>query len=114
MLLLGTLTNRRGQVVSAAWLTAEFPSPDDTDFALVDAARSAARRAGRRSAGTDTAQQPGRACRTPTRCSASSHPAVRHAQAQMHSLFAAAEADVAQRVDAWSRRLDQWEQEADA
>ena len=35
VLLLGTLTNRRGQVVSAAWLTAEFPAPDDPSFALV-------------------------------------------------------------------------------
>ena len=27
VLLLGTLTNRRGQVVSAAWLTVQFPVP---------------------------------------------------------------------------------------
>jgi hypothetical protein len=41
-------------------------------------------------------------------------PAVRHAQAQMHDLFAASEKDVAHRVEEWSRRLDQWDQDADA
>ncbi|SKF62034.1 helicase [Mycobacteroides abscessus subsp. abscessus] len=35
VLLLGTLTNRRGQVVASAYLTAEFPNPDNAAFCLV-------------------------------------------------------------------------------
>ena len=42
VLLLGTLTNRRGQVVAAAWLTVEFPDPDDPAFGLVTPHGSAA------------------------------------------------------------------------
>lgn len=110
VLLLGTLTNRRGQVVAAAWLTAEFPDPATSDFVLVSPHASAAEALA--SVGWDRSRSnPGAVPGTDdlTRHIA---PAVRHAQAQMGGLFAAAESDVAQRVEAWSRRLDRWEQEA--
>ena len=41
MLLLGTLTNRRGQVVASSYLTAEFPNPANPGFCIVTPHESA-------------------------------------------------------------------------
>ena len=41
VLLLGTLTNRRGQVVASSYLTAEFPNPDNPAFCMVTPHESA-------------------------------------------------------------------------
>ena len=41
-LLLGTLTNRRGHVVASAYLTAEFPNPENPAFCMVTPHESAA------------------------------------------------------------------------
>lgn len=112
VLLLGTLTNRRGQVVSAAWLTVEFPAPDDPAFAPVTPHPSTA--AALAALGFDTARaNPGPVpdADALTRFIA---PAVHHARAQMRDLFAAAEKDVAHRVEEWSHRLAQWQEDADA
>ncbi|MET8283602.1 SNF2-related protein [Micromonospora sp. NPDC005174] len=112
VLLLGTLTNRRGQVVSAAWLTVEFPVADTLSFAPVTPHPSAAEALA--ALGFDTAwANPGPVpdAETLGRFIA---PAVHHARAQMRDLFAAAEKDVAHRVEQWSHRLAQWQDEADA
>lgn len=112
VLLLGTLTNRRGQVVSAAWLTAEFPVPEDPAFALVTPHPSAAEAFS--ALGWDTVRSnPGRLPQADS-LSRLIEPAVVNARVQMHELFAAAEKDVAHRVEEWSRRLDQWQHDADA
>lgn len=112
VLLLGTLTNRRGQVVSAAWLTAEFPVPEDPAFALVTPHPSAAEAFS--ALGWDTVRSnPGRLPQADS-LSKLIEPAVVNARVQMHELFAAAEKDVAHRVEEWSRRLDQWQHDADA
>jgi len=111
VLLLGTLTNKRGQVVSAAWLTAEFPAPDDLSFALVEAHGSAAEALA--SLGWSTTRANPGPVDGVEDLQGLIAPAVRHAQTQMRDVFAAAEKDVAQRVDDWSRRLDQWDTEAD-
>ncbi|MBT8225808.1 MAG: DEAD/DEAH box helicase [Dactylosporangium sp.] len=111
VLLLGTLTNRRGQVVSAAWLTAEFPMPDDPSFALV-APHGSAREA-LRALGWDTARDnPGPVADADTlrRLMA---PAVHEAEKHLLTVFKAAEQDVARRVEESSQRLDRWEDEAD-
>ncbi|GAA2573568.1 helicase-related protein [Pseudonocardia hydrocarbonoxydans] len=110
VLLLGTLTNRRGQVVSAAWLTAEFPDADDTAFVLVNPHASAAEAL--TALGWNRTRQNSGAVPSTDDLTRLIAPAVRHAQTQMRGLFAAAETDVAQRVEAWSHRLDRWEQEA--
>ena len=41
ILLLGTLTNRRGQIVASSYLTAEFPNPANPSFCLVTTYESA-------------------------------------------------------------------------
>ncbi|MEU7587716.1 helicase-related protein [Micromonospora sp. NPDC049230] len=112
VLLLGTLTNRRGQVVSAAWLTAEFPVPDDPSFALItphDSAREALH-----ALGWDvTRNNPGPVVDIDVlqRLVA---PAVHEAEKHLLTVFEAAAQDVALRVEEWSRRLDRWDKEAEA
>lgn len=112
VLLLGTLTNRRGQVVSAAWMTVEFPMPDTLSFAPVTPHPSAA--AALAALGFDTARANPGPVPDAEALDRFIAPAVRHARAQMRDLFAAAEKDVAHRVEQWSHRLAQWQDEADA
>jgi superfamily II DNA or RNA helicase len=110
VLLLGTLTNRRGQVVAASWLTAEFPTSDPT-FVTVQqhgAVRDALRalgldriRANPRPVSVDGLQDLIR-------------PAVHAAGRTMRQVFQAAGEDVHQRIEAWDNRLDRWDQAADA
>ncbi len=111
VLLLGTLTNRRGQVVAAAWLTAEFPDPVDPRFVLLNPHGSAADALA--AIGWDHVRQNPGSVPEADDLTRLIRPAVGHAQEQMKSLFAASAADVAQRVEAWSQRLDRWEKEAD-
>ncbi|MFI5845614.1 helicase-related protein [Catenuloplanes sp. NPDC051500] len=112
VLLIGTLTNKRGQVVSAAWLTAEFPAPDNPSFALVTPHSSAAEALA--SLGWDTVWSNPGPVPGAGDLSRFIRPAVDNARVQMRDLFAAAEKDVAHRVEEWSRRLDQWKHDADA
>lgn len=111
VLLLGTLTNRRGQVVAASWLTTQFPVPDDPTFALVqphESASTALAALGWSAASVNPGPVAGAA-----ELQALIGPAVRQARAQMRSLFEVAEADARRRVEEWSRRLDRWTEEAD-
>lgn len=112
VLLLGTLANRRGQVVSAMWLTIEFPTPADPGFALVEVHESAAEALAALGWNAPLAN-PGPVAGTPT-LQALIAPAVRKARGQMRETFAAAEKDVHRRVEEWSRRLAQWEHDAKA
>ncbi|MEV7989042.1 helicase-related protein [Micromonospora sp. NPDC085948] len=112
VLLLGTLTNRRGQVVSAAWLTVEFPVPETLSFAPVTPHPSAA--AALAALGFDTTRANPGPVPGADALGRFIAPAVQHARAQMRDLFAAAEKDVAHRVEQWSHRLAQWQDEADA
>jgi hypothetical protein len=110
MLVLGTLTNRRGHVVSAAWMTVAFPAPGDHDFAIVQPHESAA--AAIAALGwTPRSVNPG-AVSDLDLLDALVAPAVREARAQMRTMFAAAEADVSRRVSAWSERLQTWQEQA--
>ena len=112
VLLLGTLTNRRGQVVSASWLTATFPDLDDPEFALT-AVHPDARTALASVGVTETRPNPG-PVRDAAALTALIAPAVTRARSQMQQTFTAAEDAVADRVSRWSQRLDAWQEEADA
>ena len=111
VLLLGTLTNRRGQVVAASWLTAQFPAPDDLSFVLVEPYGSAAAALGALGWSTPGVN-PGPVAGL-EQLQDLVGPAVRQARSQMRTLFGAAEADVTRRVAEWSQRLDRWTEEAD-
>jgi superfamily II DNA or RNA helicase len=111
VLLLGTLTNRRGHIVASTWLTVAFPNVENPAFAPVEphaTARDALAVLGwldkRANTGAvvelDTLQQ-------------LIGPAVRSADRQMDLLVGSSRQDVAARVDAWTRRLEQWDHDAD-
>jgi hypothetical protein len=110
VLLVGTLTNRRGQVVASAFLHAEFPNPANPGFCLVTPHGSAAAMVAE--VGLDVeAANPG-----PVADVAGLHRyvprAVAAARAEMAEVFEAATAAVTERVAAWSRRLADWEDAA--
>ncbi len=112
VLLLGTLTNKRGHVVSAAWLTAEFPAPNDPSFALVFPHASA--RDALRTLGWDTERDnPGPVDDVATLQQLVA-PAVKRAEEHLRGVFQAAEQDAARRVEKWSSRLKRWDEEAGA
>jgi hypothetical protein len=111
VLLLGTLTNRRGQVVSAAWLTAEFPAPDNLSFALV-APHGSAREA-LRAVGWDTVRDNPGPVADVDELQGLMAPAVHEAEKHLLTVFEAAEEDVSRRIEEWSKRLDRWDEEAD-
>jgi hypothetical protein len=108
VLLLGTLTNKRGQVVSTAWLTTQFPDSDNPSFALVtphDSIRDALRTIG----WTTPRANPGAVAAT-DRLQPLIGPAVHQAAAYLEkTVFEAASRDAQQRVDAWRRKLDAWD-----
>ena len=111
-LLLGTLTNRRGQVVAASWLTIAFHDPQRPSAALVQPHESAA------AAFDAVGWLESRANPGPVTGLAELQglvsPAVTLARSQMRALFAVAEADVNRRVAQWSTRLDEWSAQAAA
>lgn len=112
VLLLGTLTNRRGQVVAASWLTVEFPMAGDTSFHTVTPHASAAEALA--AVGWNQTLSNVGAVAGAADLTALIAPAVEGAAQQMTTTFAAAETDVAQRVAAWSQRLDRWDDDASA
>jgi hypothetical protein len=100
ILLLGTLTNRRGQVVASSYLTAEFPNLKNPDFCIVTPHESATAMAA--AVGyTATASNPGPVAGI-------------EAAAEMTAVFAAAQDAITARVEEWSRRVTDWTVEADA
>ncbi|MEV4705734.1 helicase-related protein [Actinoplanes sp. NPDC049316] len=111
VLLLGTLTNKRGQVVSTAWLTAQFPVSDDPSFVLVTP-QGSARGALRDLGWADPRANPGALPWTDT-LQPLIAPAVREAAAYLEkNVFEAASRDAEQRVEKWRRKLDAWDHEA--
>jgi hypothetical protein len=112
VLLLGTLTNRRGHVVASSYLTAEFPNPSNPGFCVVTPHESAAAMAA--AAGyTGTASNPGAVAGVDALQPLIAN-AVRSASSEMSAVFAAAEDAVTLRVEEWSRRTIDWTHEAEA
>ncbi|WP_233437868.1 helicase-related protein [Agromyces laixinhei] len=112
VLLIGTLTNRRGHVVASSFLTAAVPDAGDPEFVLVEphaSARDALDELGL----LGTLTNPG-AVGDIEELQRLIRPAVRHADALMAELAQAAAGDVESNVDRWSQRAQRWEHEADA
>ena len=111
ILLLGTLTNRRGQVVASSYLTAEFPNPANPGFCIVTPHESATAMAA--SVGyAETASNPGAVAGADALRPLIAH-AVRSAAAEMSAVFAAAQDAITGRVQEWSRRVTDWTVAAD-
>jgi superfamily II DNA or RNA helicase len=112
ILLLGTLTNRRGQVVASSYLTAEFPNPGNPAFCMVTPYESAT--AMTAAVGyAESLSNPGAVAETDTLRPLIAH-AVRSAAAEMAAVFAAAQDAITGRVEEWSRRVTDWTEEAAA
>ncbi|MFI2711966.1 helicase-related protein [Micromonospora sp. NPDC018662] len=112
VLLLGTLTNKRGQVVSTAWLTAQFPAPEDPSFVLVtphESVRTALQELGWTTPRANPGPVPSIDSLEPLVA-----PAVHQAAAYLEkNVFEAASRDAEQRVETWRRKLDAWDEGAD-
>ena len=96
ILLLGTLTNRRGQVVASSYLTAEFPNPANPGFCMVtphESATSMAAAVGY----AETASNPGPVAGAEALRPLIAH-AARSAAAEMAAVFAAAQDAITGRV----------------
>ncbi|OXM51853.1 helicase [Amycolatopsis alba DSM 44262] len=111
VLLVGTLTNKRGQVVAVAWLTAQFPDQENPTFALI-APHGSARDAFIELGWDEARTNPGPVDVTGLKALVA--PAVHQAERHVRTLFDAAAEDVKSRVKQWSARLDHWEDEAEA
>jgi len=112
ILLLGTLTSRRGQVVASSYLTAEFPNPGNPAFCIVTPHESAT--AMTAAVGyAESLSNPGAVAGTDTLRPLIAH-AVRSAAAEMAAVFAAAQDAITGRVEEWSRRVTDWTEEAAA
>ncbi|MGO4593130.1 helicase-related protein [Leifsonia sp. 2TAF2] len=110
VVLVGTLTNRRGQTVAASYLTVEVPMLDTPEFALVSAHPSAG--AAIAAAGLTGQLVNSGPVDITDELQAIIAPAVSQAISQMRTLAAAAGEDVHRRVAEWSDRVDQWQQAA--
>ena len=112
ILLLGTLTNRRGQIVASSYLSAEFPNPENPGFCMVTPHESATEMTA--AVGyAETASNPGPVAGIDALRALIVH-AVRSAAAEMAAVFAAAQDAITDRVAEWSRRVTDWTVEADA
>ncbi len=111
VLLVGTLTNRRGQTVAASFMTAEVLDIDAPDQPMPitphGSAREALEACGLLGNLINTGIAPDIERLQPV-----ISPAVDHANRQMAALADAASADVRRRVEQWSDRVDQWQQRA--
>lgn len=107
VLLVGTLSNRRGQVVASSFMTAEFPGQGSPFVTAHQNAREAIAELGISTA------NPGPVADVDA-VQALIRPAVTHAGDQLRLVADEAAKAVAARVDRWSRRVEQWEQDAAA
>lgn len=112
VLLLGTLTNKRGHVVSSTFLGVEFPNPANPAFAPTTVYESPAemiRTIGLDQAPANVGEPAGAASLQPRVARA-----VDAARVDMAQVFQAAEQAATDRVEAWSQRAAKWEFEANA
>jgi ERCC4-related helicase len=112
VLLVGTLTNRRGQVVASSFLTVEVPDLGTPSLGYVTTHASAQEALASLGVLSNLVNAAGVSDLERLRTIIA--PAVASARAQMVVVSAAASVDVQVRVDAWSSRVARWEKGADS
>lgn len=110
MLLIGTLTNRRGQTVAASWVQVRFPNPDEPSFALTQVVESPRELFTSVGFGKDM-YNPGPAAHIDRLVPLVAH-AVDSASSQLDAVLAAATQAAEQRIRAWSERTLDWQEQA--
>lgn len=108
VLLLGTLTNARGQVIAATYQTAAFFSADSAPMTQVHASAADA------FAHLQLAQRNTQDLPTSDNLTPLIAPAVRAVRENIKQQVAAIEAETQRRVTAWQQRATAWRHEADA
>jgi superfamily II DNA or RNA helicase len=110
VLLVGTLSNQRGQVVASSFASVEFPNPGNPRFRLLtvhDSAAEMIRAVGLSEPRANVGPVAGVAA-----MSALVAPAVEAAQAELEQLFDAAARAAEEKVARWSERIASWDREA--
>jgi superfamily II DNA or RNA helicase len=111
VLLMGTLTNKRGQLISRVFSRALFPNPDNPDFCMVEMLEDLAFLT------TDTALKPGSSNAGPVADADGYRTlipvAVEHAQREMRWVLDAQEKATTERLSQWRDRAQRWHDEAD-
>ncbi|MDP7727541.1 MULTISPECIES: helicase-related protein [Mycobacterium] len=110
VLLMGTLTNKRGQLISRVFSTAVFPNPANPDFCLVETLEDLDFLT------EQTALRPGSSnpgpIADPDRYQAFIPIAVAHARREMRWVLDAQEAATTQRLVHWRQRAERWHADA--
>ncbi|WCI09651.1 hypothetical protein PJ267_09130 [Arthrobacter sp. OVS8] len=105
---MGTLMNQRGQVVSKAFFTADFPNPDNPSFCLVDTLDDLG--AYLKAAGlTAKAINPG-AFANVDQLQQLVPVAVENTSETLEATFAAAQQAAEERLAGWQNRADHWQE----
>ncbi|MGV8874595.1 MAG: helicase-related protein [Rhodococcus sp. (in: high G+C Gram-positive bacteria)] len=111
VMLMGTLMNRRGQLISRVFSTAEFPNPNNPSFCAVKT------RANLDFLTSETGLKPGSANPGPVRDAARYRAivpiAVDEASAAMQMVLNAHETSASERLAQWSKRADRWHRGAE-
>jgi len=111
VLLMGTLTNKRGQLISRVFSRAMFPNPANPDFCMVETLEDLSFLT------TDTALKPGSSNPGPVADDdgyrALIPVAVEHAQREMRWVLDAQEKATTERLSQWRDRAQRWHDEAD-
>jgi superfamily II DNA or RNA helicase len=111
VLVMGTLTNKRGQLISRVFSTAVFPNPANTDFCLVETLEDLGFLT------EQTALRPGSSnpgpVADPERYQALIPIAVEHARREMRWVLDAQEAATTERLARWRQRAQRWHSDAD-
>lgn len=111
VLLMGTLMNKRGQLISRVFSTAEFPSPSDTSFCLVEPREDLDFLI------TETGLKPGSPNPGPVATDGLQQlvpVAVAHAKDALAMVLGAHEQVTEQRLAAWRARAEKWYSAAEA
>ena len=111
VLLMGTLSNKRGQLISRVFSTAVFPKPAKPDFCMVEALEDIAFLT------TQTGLKPGAANPGPIaeaqRYQTLIPIAVDHARREMRWVLDAQEAATTERLTEWRKRAQRWHDDAE-
>ncbi|WP_235532660.1 helicase-related protein [Nocardioides sp. Root140] len=110
LLLHGSLTNAKGQVVASTYVVARFPEPTNPDFVMPQPFATV--RDALHSLGADGALVNTNALKEHADLDAYVGPAVRAARVLLDQLLKAASESVTARVDAWNDRVSDWQASA--
>ena len=111
VLLMGTLTNKRGQLISRVFSTAVFPKPGNTNFCMVETLEDLS------FLSTQTALKPGSSnpgpVADPEHYQGLIPVAVEHARREMRWVLDAQEAATTERLASWRQRAQRWHADAE-